>query len=471
MPTDDWRHKIETLQQQVKTVRAAAAHPTQLPEGLQEELAVLQTAMEELRVIAEALQQQHETIHQQTETVLRDSEARQHAILQTAVDGIITIDERGMVESLNPAAERLFGYPADEVIGHNISRLMPAPHREAHDGYIARYRQTGEAHIIGSGREVRGQRRDGTTFPIALAVSEVRLDDRRIFTGMVHDLSARVQAEEALRQAHDELEQRVRERTAALQEANDDIRRFAYIVSHDLRAPLINLHGFAGELRDACAVLSAALPAVVPHLEARQGAEVTRALEADIPEALGFIETAVARMDRLIQAVLQLSRLGRQELQCEPVATTALVHETLRTLAHQMAQRQVQVTVGPLPVVYADRLALAQIFGNLLANAVAYLDPDRSGEITITAEQRPGITVFAVQDNGRGIAAADIPRVFEPFRRVGRQDVPGEGMGLAYVRTLVRRHGGDITCQSTLGVGTTFSFTIAHALSQEVSYA
>ncbi len=181
---------------------------------------------------------------------------------------------------------------------------------------------------------------------MALAVSEVRLGDCRLFTGIVHDLSARVQAEEALRQAHDELEQRVRDRTAALQEANGDIRRFANIVSHDLRAPLINLHGFADELRDACTVLTMALPAVVPHLEGRQGAEVTRALEDDIPEALGFIETSVTRMDHLIEAVLQLSRLGWQELHREPVATDVLVHETLRTLAHQIAQRQVQVTVG-----------------------------------------------------------------------------------------------------------------------------
>jgi signal transduction histidine kinase len=127
--------------------------------------------------------------------------------------------------------------------------------------------------------------------------------------------------------------------------------------------------------------------------------------------------------------------------------------------------------VEPLPVVHADRLALAQIFGNLLANAIAYLESSRPGEITITAEQHPGMTVFAVQDNGRGIAADDISHVFEPFRRVGQQDVPGEGMGLAYVRTLVRRHGGDITCQSTLGVGTTFSFTLAQTLPQEVSHA
>jgi signal transduction histidine kinase len=303
------------------------------------------------------------------------------------------------------------------------------------------------------------------------AVSEVRLGDRRLFTGIVHDLTARVHAEEALRQAHDELEQRVRDRTAALQEANDDIRRFAYIVSHDLRAPLVNLHGFADALREACTVLATALPGLVPHLEGRQRTEVRRALEDEIPEALGFIETSVTRMDRLIEAVLQLSRLGRQELHIEPIVTEALVHETLRTLAHQIAQRQVQVTVGPLPVVHADPLALAQIFGNLLANAVAYLDPSRPGAIAITAAQHPGVTAFTVRDNGRGIAADDIPRVFEPFRRVGRQDVPGEGMGLAYVRTLVRRHGGDITCQSTPGVGTMFTFTMTQTLPHEVSHA
>src|SRR5262249_5715809 len=116
------------------------------------------------------------------EAALRDSEARSTAILQTAVDGIITIDERGIVASFNPAAERLFGYAAGEVIGQNVSILMPSPYREAHDGYLAQYLQTGEQKIIGIGREVRARRRDGTTFPVALAVSEMHLDGRRMFT-------------------------------------------------------------------------------------------------------------------------------------------------------------------------------------------------------------------------------------------------------------------------------------------------
>jgi len=250
MSAKNLHHQIEALQQQVTSLRSAATSPAQ-GQGVQiEMLEALQVSLQALHVAEGELHQQHDdlvVVHQQAEAVLRDSEARTHAILQTAVDGIITIDDRGIVESFNPAAERLFGYTADEVIGQNINMLMPSPYREEHDGYIARYLQTGEPHIIGIGREVRARRRDGTTFPIALAVSEVHLAGHRMFTGIVHDLTARVQAEEALRHARDELEVRVQERTAELTAANEEIKRFAYIVSHDLRAPLINLKGFASE--------------------------------------------------------------------------------------------------------------------------------------------------------------------------------------------------------------------------------
>jgi PAS domain S-box-containing protein len=162
---------------------------------LLEMLEALEVSLQALHVAEGELHQQHDdlvVVHEQAEAVLRDSEALTHAILQTAVDGIITIDAHGLIESFNPAAERLFGYTAEEVLGQNISVLMPSPYREEHDGYLARYLQTGEPHIIGIGREVRAQRRDGTTFPIALAVSEWHLDGRRMFTGIVHDLTARV---------------------------------------------------------------------------------------------------------------------------------------------------------------------------------------------------------------------------------------------------------------------------------------
>ena len=195
--------QIEALQQQVAALRSAVTSPAQGQGALLDMFEALQVSLQELQIAEGERHQQHDdlvVVHRQAEAGLHDSEALTHAILQTAVDGIITIDERGIVESFNPAAERLFGYTADEVIGQNISMLMPSPYREEHDSYIARYLQTDEPHIIGIGREVHARRRDGTTFPIALAVSEVYLAGRRMFTGIVHDLTARVQAEVALAQ-------------------------------------------------------------------------------------------------------------------------------------------------------------------------------------------------------------------------------------------------------------------------------
>lgn len=147
---------------------------------------------------------------------LRDSEARHRAVIQTAVDGIITIDERGAIESLNPAAERLFGASAAELLGKNISVLMPSPYRDEHDGYLARYLRTGERKIIGIGREVIGLRKDGTTFPMDLAVSELTLGGRRMFTGLVRDISERKQAEARQRRMTDELDHRVKNNLAAV---------------------------------------------------------------------------------------------------------------------------------------------------------------------------------------------------------------------------------------------------------------
>jgi signal transduction histidine kinase len=260
------------------------------------------------------------------------------------------------------------------------------------------------------------------------------------------------------------LEQRVAERTAEIQQRNEEIKQFAYIVSHDLRAPLVNLKGFSSELRSALDVIGPAMDTALSHLDEAQRSEVTLALEEDIPEALDFIASSVTRMDEFINAVLKLSRLGRRELQSEPLDMNALVEETLKTLTHQIEERGVRVTVGHLPEVVADRTSMEQIMGNLLNNAIIYLDPDRAGEIDIAAERGEKATTFRVRDNGRGISEEDMSKVFAPFRRAGKQDVSGEGMGLSHVQTLVRRHGGRIWFESEPGVGTTFIFTLSNHL-------
>ncbi len=265
----------------------------------------------------------------------------------------------------------------------------------------------------------------------------------------------------------DNLEARVSARTAELARSNQELRQFAYIVSHDLRAPLVNLKGFAAELRTALQTIQAAYEKSLPYLDEVERQRLSCALEQDVPEALGFIESSVNRMDYFLTTLLKLSRMGRRELKLEPVDCQILVTDVLQSLAHQMEVGQVQVQVGMLPTIYADHTSLAQIFGNILDNAVKYLDPNRPGRIEISASQAADKTAFTIRDNGRGIAPEDMDKVFAPFRRAGKQDQPGEGMGLSYVQTLVRLHGGQIECQSELGVGTRFTFTIANHLAKK----
>ena len=282
---------------------------------------------------------------------------------------------------------------------------------------------------------------------------------------VVHQVITRwKRAEVDLRRLTDELEFRVAERTADLQIANEEIRRFAYIVSHDLRAPLINIQGFSSELRSSLDTITDTITSLLSYVDERKRETLTTMLHEEIPEAFDFIHSAVERMERFINAILRLSRLGRRELHLEVINTDDLIETVLKSLAHQIVDNKIMVALGELPPIVADPMALEQIFGNILANAVQYLDPQRPGSIDIVGERGERETVFRISDNGRGIDDADCHKVFEPFHRAGKPDTPGEGMGLAYVQALVRRHGGRIWFDSKPGSGTMFAFSIRHDL-------
>jgi PAS domain S-box-containing protein len=255
-------------------------------------------------------------------------------------------------------------------------------------------------------------------------------------------------------------EEKLQRYSAELAETNEEMKRFTYIVSHDLRAPLVSLKGFSTELRYSLDTVRKSAEVLLASLEEPGRIAVARALQEEVPEALGFIESSVARMDHLIGALLRLSRVGYREFHMEELDAGVLVQETLRSLAHQIESRKIKLTIGQLPIISSDRTAIEQIFGNLLDNAIKYLDPHRQGHIEVSAEKKADELVFQVRDNGRGIAEEDMDKVFAPFRRAGPQDVPGEGMGLAYVRALLHRLDGRIECRSQLGVGTTFTFTL-----------
>lgn len=256
------------------------------------------------------------------------------------------------------------------------------------------------------------------------------------------------------------LEERVVERTQALTRANDEIQRFAYIVSHDLRSPLVNIMGFTSELE-------ASMKTVGPFVagDASLADKARLATAEDIPEAIRFIRASTAKMDGLINAILKLSREGRRELRAEPINLVALFATAAASVRHQTEEVGATIELPTsAPSVISDKLALEQIVGNVVDNAVKYLARDRPGRILITAGETSRRVHIDVTDNGRGIAEQDKERIFELFRRAGAQDRPGEGIGLAHVRALVRRLGGDITVQSELGRGTTFRIDLPRRL-------
>lgn len=251
----------------------------------------------------------------------------------------------------------------------------------------------------------------------------------------------------------------LRERETDLREANDEIQRFAYIVSHDLRSPLVNIMGFTTELE----ALRGDIFERIDALKARIGPEdgtPDEALGRDFDEAVGFIKTSIAKMDRLINAILQLSRQGRREFNPERIDMNELVSNIAASLAIQADAAGAIVSSQPLPGIVGDRLALEQIFSNLVDNALKYLRRGVPGEVEVTGHLRGRMAVYEVRDNGRGIEARDLDRVFDLFRRSGVQDRPGEGIGLAHVRALVRRLGGTISVTSEPGDGSTFTVTL-----------
>jgi PAS domain S-box-containing protein len=382
---------------------------------------------------------------------LEESEIRTRTILETAVDAIITIDDHGLIESLNPAAERLFGYAAQDVVGKNVKMLMPPPYRDEHDGYLTNYLTTGNKKIIGSGREVVGLRKDGSTFPMDLAVSEVNLGFRRLFTGIVRDVSERKKAEEQLRFYAAELQ----DRNADLLRSNQELDEFAYIASHDLKEPLRGIHNYSTFLLE----------------------DYKHQLDHEGVTKLETLKRLTQRMDEFLDSLLEFSRVGRMELAIRDTDLGVLLDEIIDSLRITLQERGVEVRIPqPLPVIRADRVRVGEIFRNLITNAMKYNDkPQKWIEIgfgvdlgleSLDKDQGEPVPddspVFYVRDNGIGIPKKHYAAVFRIFKRLHpREDFGGgTGVGLTIVKKIVERHGGRIWIDSKPGQGTCFYFTL-----------
>ena len=385
---------------------------------------------------------------------LRDAVRSQRltqAILDTAVDPIIVIDERGVIEEANQATTTLLGHDRAALIGRNVSMLMPEPFRSEHDGYLERYLRTGEARIIGSGREVVAQRADGSEFPIQLSVSEVVSEENghRRFTGIIHDLTERFTAERALQEANRTLEARVETRTAELrtllvelERSNRDLEQFAYIASHDLQTPLRNVRQGL-ELLDE-------------HLEETIGA----GFDDEASELRRLVSAAVVRMEDLIDGLLSFSRVDRRtDAPAIAVDLNDVVSELRQLFTIDIEEANVELEVGALPTVVGDRTQLRQLLQNLLQNALKYRSVDDDPKVTISGVENNGEWIISVGDNGIGIDPNQHDRIFDLFRR-GHAGYDGVGLGLAIAQRIVERHDGRIWVESEAGQGATFHFAL-----------
>jgi two-component system sensor kinase FixL len=359
--------------------------------------------------------------------VLRDSAARLEAIVATAVDGILSIDEAGVIDTVNAAAERLFGYTAAELLGQNVSVLMPSPTRQEHGSYLRSYLDTGRKRVIGIGREVVGRRKDGSAIDLDLSVNEMQVDGQRMFTGILRDITERKRAEHALE-----------ERAVALARSNAELQQFAYVASHDLQEPLRKVASYVEIL----------------------AADYGEHLDDQAREYIGFAVDGAHRMSRLIGDLLAVSRVRVDAMTVSNCDIGALVGEILDDYALAIQEAHATVQVTGLPVIPGDQAHLRQAFQNLISNAIKY-----RREIPLTLSigaVRDGETwLFTVSDNGIGFEQKYAEQVFRMFQRlVSRGQYEGTGIGLAIVAKVVDNHGGRIWAQSQPGVGTTFFFSL-----------
>ncbi len=366
------------------------------------------------------------------------------AILETAVDAIIVIDQRGVMQEANPATEVVFGYSMDHMIGRNINMLMPSPYHEEHDHYLANYLRTGERKIIGIGREVIGRRQDGSTFPMHLAVNEIVVGEERLFAGIVRDITDLKAAQRQLTEVNEALEDRIEEATRELRAAQ------AELVQKEKLAMLGQISGgIAHEIRNP---LNAVKTSVYYLLNAHNlSPEKTQ-------EHLDRIDRQVTMINNVVTALSDVARLPEPNaMPCDllllleaVLATTSMDRNIHVQLTRETALPPVQIDPNQIPIV----------FRNLVRNARDAMP--EGGRLSFSSEVNDNMVTVHVSDTGSGIAPDQLAKITEPFFSTKAR---GMGLGLAISKAIVEKNGGELTVVSEVGKGTTFSVRLPRARS------
>jgi PAS domain S-box-containing protein len=357
------------------------------------------------------------TAQRRTEAALLQSEGRWRAVIASAVDAMIVIDAKGAIEVFNPAAERLFDYSAEDVIGRNVNLLMPAPYREEHDRYIGDYLRTGQQKIIGIGRQVTGRRRDGSTFPVHLSVGEMSVAGERHFTGILHDLTPRLQ-----------LEERVREQATLAR-----LGEMAAVIAHEVKNPLAAVRG-------AIQVVGGRLP---------PGSR-------DAP----IMTEVVARIDALDELLKDLLLFARTpQPRFMQVELASLVQRTAGFLSSDPALREFRFDIaGTTPPMTGDPELLRIVFQNLLLNAAQAMQGKGTATVRLAADDN--VQRVTVSDRGAGLSPEARANLFRPFFTTKSR---GTGLGLPTAKRLIELHSGSIAVDSVPGIGTTVTVTLPTA--------
>lgn len=367
---------------------------------------------------------------------LQAAEARLRSILRTVPDAMVIIDGRGRIESLSTTAERLFGYTMDEVAGENISRFMPSPHRERHDSYLERYLETGIRHIIGIGRIVVGQRKDGSTFPMHLTIGELRSADGHYFTGFIRDLTDQQMSETRLKELQSEVTHM--SRFTALGE-------MASTLAHEINQPLTAINNY---LKGCHRLLENTEGASVPILR----------------DALAKAADQALRAGRIIQRLREFVARGDSERQIESLPKLIEDASTLALIGAKENGVAVSFRLDPkADLVLADRIQIQQVLVNLIRNAIEVMaehQGPRQLDVISAAKTADSMVEVSVSDTGPGLAPEVAAHLFQPFVTTKQK---GMGLGLSICRTIVEAHGGRIWVDANPQGGTIFRFTLRTA--------